>query len=254
MTNLVAERFSLAPHEPPPFEVMNRQGKSQVVLVCEHAGRRIPACLGDLGVEAAEMDRHIAYDIGAEMLSRELSELLDAPLIIQPYSRLVIDCNRPLEAQDCVPEISDGTVIPANQGLSEDDRKARYDAIHRPFHDAVKELCASRGDVCLVPVHSFTPRMRGVDRPWQLGLLHGRHAETSQRLMDAITLRHPELVTEYNEPYTIDDMGDYTVPVHGEAADRRYVLLEVRNNEISDQEGSARWASIIGDALQEITS
>lgn len=244
----------LGPTDPAPYEVVNANGASPVLLTCEHAGRRIPACLGNLGLDQTEMARHIAYDLGAEELARAMSSLLDARLAIQPYSRLVVDCNRPVDAPDCVPEISDGTVIPTNLGLDQWQRALRVAAIHQPYHDVVAAMVRARSDTCLVAVHSFTPRMQGVVRPWQLGLLYNRDSSMADRLMAAITAREPTLVTALNQPYTIEDNGDYTIPVHGEAAGIPHVLLEVRNDEISNPDGRHRWASILGKAIAEITS
>ncbi|WP_404294908.1 N-formylglutamate amidohydrolase (plasmid) [Microvirga sp. RSM25] len=119
--------FGLAETDPPPLEVVGEELNGPFFLICEHAGRAIPACLSDLGVGHSDMERHIAYDIGAEEVSRKLSDALCAPLYIQRYSRLVIDCNRPLEASDSIPEISDGTQIPRNFALSMMERRLRYE-------------------------------------------------------------------------------------------------------------------------------
>ena len=239
--------------DPDPVEVVNRGGSSDVLLVCEHAGRLIPACYGDLGIAAAEMDRHIAYDIGAEGLSRRLAGVLDATLVLQRYSRLVVDCNRPLAAPDCMPEASDGTAIPVNRALSEAERLCRYEEIHRPFHDAISGLIDERlgsgQRTILVAVHSFTPRLAGVDRPWQIGLLCNRDDSFARRFMDAFAAAHPTISAAHNQPYTVDDLSDYTVPVHGERRKLPHVLLEVRNDEIADDAGQARWAAMIARAL-----
>jgi predicted N-formylglutamate amidohydrolase len=202
--------------DPEPVEVVNASGASEILLVCEHAGRHIPAALGNLGVPAPEMDRHIAFDIGAEALSRRLSAHLDAPLLLQRYSRLVVDCNRPLRAGDCIPAVSDGTAIPANVRLSEAERLRRYHEIHRPFHDAIGAMLDQREKAgqrtMLVTVHSFTPRLAGIDRPWLLGLLHNRDDSFARRLMEVIAARYSDIVADHNQPYSVDDMSDYTHP------------------------------------------
>ncbi len=229
-----------------PVEVVNPMGRSTVVLTCEHAGRAIPERLGDLGVSGPDMDRHIAYDIGAEGLSRLLSAALDAPLILQRYSRLVVDCNRPLHAPDCMPEVSDGTMVPANRDLDAATRALRYDEIHQPFHDQISRVLNERMLACanslLLSVHSFTPCLAGVDRPWHAGLLHNRDDRVSRRMMDGLVRHTSGLRVAFNEPYSIDDDSDYTIPVHGEGRGLPHVLLEVRNNEIADVAGQERWA------------
>ena len=240
--------------DPDPVEVVNSSGASDFLLVCEHAGRLVPAALGDLGLAAAEMDRHIAWDIGAEGLSRRLSAFLDAPLLLQRYSRLVIDCNRPLRARDCIPEASDGTAVPANIRLNEAARLRRYHGIHRPFHDAIGAIldrrAAERQRSILCTVHSFTPRLAGIDRPWLLGLLHNRDDSFATHLMDVIVAEHPEVIAEHNQPYSVDDLSDYTIPVHGEGRKLPHVLLEIRNDQIRDAGGQERWALLLAIALR----
>ena len=135
-----AEEPLLSASDPAPFDVVNPVGASDICLVCEHAGRAVPARLGDLGVAAGEMDRHIAYDVGAEALARRLSTRLDAPLALQRYSRLVVDPNRPFEALDCILPVSDGTRVPANANLSKVERGRRWEEIHQAFHRAVEAL------------------------------------------------------------------------------------------------------------------
>ena len=240
--------------DPDPVEVVNSSGASDFLLVCEHAGRLVPAALGDLGVPASEKDRHIAWDIGAEGLSRRLSAHLDAPLLVQRYSRLVIDCNRPLRASDCIPAASDGTAIPANTRLSNSERLRRYEEIHRPFHDAIGVMLDRRQKAgqatILVTVHSFTPRLAGIDRPWLLGLLHNRDDSFARHLMGVIAGAHPEVIAEHNQPYSVDDLSDYTIPVHGEGRNLPHVLLEIRNDQIRDEQGQERWASLLAAALR----
>jgi predicted N-formylglutamate amidohydrolase len=245
----------LAGSDPKPVEVVNADGSSAILLVCEHAGRAVPATLGDLGIAAAEMDRHIAYDIGAEGLSRKLSEALDATLVLQRYSRLVVDCNRPFEAVDCVVESSDETAIPVNCNLADMERTQRFEEIHRPFHDAVGRLLdvqqrAGRATV-IAAIHSFTPRFANKDRPWQIGVCFNRDGRVAEKFMQAFQAAEPAIRAAYNEPYTVDDISDYTIPVHGERRGLPHVLLEVRNDLIADVAGQERWALSIAHALAD---
>lgn len=239
--------------DPDPVEVVNPGGLSDVLLVCEHAGRAVPSALRGLGVAAEEMERHIAYDIGAGGLARKLAQALDATLVLQRYSRLVIDCNRPLEAVDCTPESSDGTAIPANCDLPEPDRRMRFEAIHRPFHDAIGAVLDERKrkgrPAVIATIHSFTPRLANRERPWHLGVCFNCDGTFARKFMHAFKATRPELVAAFNEPYTVDDISDYTIPVHGERRGLPHVLLEVRNNEIRDEEGQGRWARLLAHAL-----
>jgi len=243
----------LGASDPDPVEVVNPDGGSPVLLVCEHAGRAVPAALRDLGVAAAEMERHIAFDIGAAGLARNLATELDATLVMQRYSRLVIDCNRPFEALDCMPASSDGTAIPFNCDLTHWDRMPRFDEIHRPFHDYISRLLdrrqADNSPTVLATIHSFTPRFANKYRPWQLGVCFNRDGTFAMKFMDAFAVANPKIVAAYNEPYTVDDISDYTIPVHGERRQLPHVLLEVRNDHIRDVDGQDRWARMIGNAL-----
>jgi predicted N-formylglutamate amidohydrolase len=245
----------LSPRDPQPVETVNAGGRSPFVLTCEHAGRVIPESLGDLGgVGPADMDRHIALDVGAEGLSRQLSAMLDAPLVAQRYSRLVVDCNRPFEAPDCFPPESDGTPVPANVGLAEHERRQRFEEIHQPFHRALAALLddrmASGPAPVLVAMHSFTPRLAGgPDRPWHLGVLAHRDRRLADRFLGEFQKRYPDLPSTYNEPYVVDDLTDYTIPVHGEARGIPHVLLEIRNDLITQSEGQQRWAGLIAETL-----
>ncbi|MGI9463396.1 MAG: N-formylglutamate amidohydrolase, partial [Aestuariivirgaceae bacterium] len=149
--------------DPDPVEVANPDGRSPFVITCEHAGRTTPARLGDLGLDDRHLRRHIAWDIGVEGVGRALAKLLDAPVFFQRYSRLVIDCNRPTWAEDSIPEVSDGTKVPANISLTNEERRARYSHIHEPFHDAVADCIDQRlaqgRTTALIALHSFTPRL-----------------------------------------------------------------------------------------------
>ncbi|MCK1297380.1 MULTISPECIES: N-formylglutamate amidohydrolase [unclassified Bradyrhizobium] len=240
--------------DPAPVEVVNAEGHADFVLVCEHAGTAIPKHLADLGLPAAEMRRHIAYDIGAEGVARVLAAQIDAPLFLQPYSRLVVDCNRPYNAPDCIPEVSDGTTVPGNLRLSEPDRRQRYAEIHEPFHREVAFLLDRRAaegiPTTLVAVHSFTPQLAGGSkRAWQLGVLSNRDASFAERFLATFQRRNPTIISAHNEPYLVDDIGDYTIPVHGEARGLPHQLLEIRNDLIGDAEGQCRWAALIAETL-----
>ncbi len=244
----------LSPSDPRPVELVNANGRADFVLVCEHAGVAVPGRLKNLGLPAAETLGHIAYDIGAEGVARCLADRLDAPLFLQRYSRLVIDCNRPFNAPDCVPEVSDGTVVPGNLQLAEYHRRQRYAEIHEPFHREVALFLDRRATAgspaVLVAVHSFTPRLAGgPERPWQLGVLSNRDRSFAERFLGSFQERNPTTICAHNEPYVVDDEGDYTIPVHGEARGLLHLLLEIRNDLIGDPEGQHRWASLIADGL-----
>ena len=206
----------LAATDPHPAIVQNAGSCSPYLVICDHAGRRTPSALGDMGLPPAEWDRHIAYDIGALGLAERLAQALGgACLIAQAYSRLVIDCNRAPGRPDAIPLVSDGAAVPANHDLSPQARQGRIDAIHTPYHAAISaELDARAAQgvaTSLILVHSFTPTMGGVARPWRVGVLHQGNALSLAAL--AWLQARPELRAGDNEPYAMDDI-DYTAPTH----------------------------------------
>ena len=244
----------LASGDPHPAELVNPDGRGRVVLICEHAGRLVPTPLGDLGLPVAEFDRHIAWDIGAAGVARALSARLDAPLVMQRYSRLVIDCNRQMHAPDLIPALADGTPVPANADLTPADRQARHDAILAPFHDAVAAVLdarAHRPDTVFLTIHSFTPRLatRGEYRPMELGLLYNRDARLGRALAGAVRTAHPALTVAENAPYRCSDATDYAVPIHAEPRGLLHALVEIRNDQIADAAGQQRWADLLAKAL-----
>lgn len=245
----------LGPRDPEPVTLTNGDGASPVVLTCDHAGRAVPEGLDGLGLPAVEMDRHIAYDIGAAALAARLSERLNAALVTQSYSRLVIDCNGHPSVADSIVSQSDGTEIPLNRNLPDDDRQQRHAEIHRPYHDTIADLldsrAAARRPVVLFSVHSFTPVMGGEQRPWHAGLLFNRDPRLSHALMPILEAASPDFTLGFNEPYSVDDESDYTIPVHGETRGIPHALIEVRNDEISHDAGLDHWADLLADAVHE---
>ncbi|MDH3241038.1 MAG: N-formylglutamate amidohydrolase [Alphaproteobacteria bacterium] len=243
----------LAPDEPGAFAVTNPAGRSSAVLVCDHASNRTPRCLGTLGLGPADLLSHIAWDPGAAMVARRLSELLDAPLVESGYSRLVIDCNRPLDSPESIPEQSAGVSIPGNRRLSAEDRARRIEALFTPYHDAIRKVVDARGDRpgLLLSIHSFTPVFGGRRRPWSIGLSYGRDERLVKLLLGAMTGDETVQVGE-NEPYSIDDETDYTIPVHGEARGLPHVLIEIRQDLLTTPADAARWAGRLAEAFRRI--
>lgn len=231
----------LQPGEPGPFAAENLAGRSPCLLLCEHASNRLPAALGDLGLAPGEIERHIGWDIGALVMARRLSRLLDAPLFSTTYSRLVIDCNRPLDRPSSIPERSEDTIVPGNIGLSAADRAARQAELFAPFHDAVTNFLDEHGKIrCVIGVHSFTPVYRGIPRPWQAGFLFASAARLAAPFVEG--LRAQGFRVGENEPYVIDE-DDYTVPVHGEARGLPSLLIEIRQDLVAREEDALGWAA-----------
>ena len=235
--------------DPPPFVVTNPSGSSVILLLGDHAGRVVPAKLGDLGVSPADMDQHIAWDIGIAGLGERLSAALDATFIHQTYSRLVIDCNRRPGAADAAPAISDGVAIPANLNLTPEDLSARIAEIAAPYNDEIAAVLDARAarKTLLVSLHSFTPTMAGFARPWRYGVLHRGDSALSDAVL---ALLQEALGPEAgdNAPYAMDDK-DNTIPLHADPRGLDYLELEVRQDLIADAAGQDVAARFVADIL-----
>jgi predicted N-formylglutamate amidohydrolase len=246
------EAALLEPDEPQPVTLENEAGGSVFFLTCEHAGRVFPRRLGTLGLPEHETLRHIAWDIGIGAVGRELSRLLDAAVILQTYSRLVIDCNRDPNVPSSIPEISESTEIPGNRGRGEAERAVRADAIFRPYHNAIaaaldRRAAANRA-TALVALHSFTPVFKGVSRPWHVAVLFNRDPRLAHDLAELLRAEGDLMVGE-NEPYRVSDLTDYTIPVHGERRGLPHVEIEIRQDLITEQAGQKEWAERLGRLL-----
>ena len=229
----------------PPVLEHNPAGRSPFLLTSDHYGRAIPGLLGDLGLPEGELTRHIAWDIGISGVAEALSRHLDAHLIAQRYSRLVIDCNRPPGAPSSIPRLSEATLIPGNEGLTREAAEARRRAIFDPYHRRIGEAIDARLreniPTVLVSLHSFTPVYAGVARPWHIGTLYHRDARLPGLLLEQLR-REPDLVVGDNEPYAVSDATDYTIPVHGEKRGLMNTGIEIRQDLIAEEAGQQQWA------------
>ena len=244
----------LSPQDPSPVRIINPGGSASFLLLGDHAGNAIPSALGTLGLDDTERTRHIAWDIGIAALGATLAEAIDATFIRQTYSRLVIDCNRDPLAADAIPESSDGTVIPGNQALSGQHKSARIAAVHTPYQEAIAAELAQRDEegreTVLVALHSFTPSMAGVDRPWQVGVLYdGSDVSFATAVLHNLRTRS-EFVVGDNQPYAMDGI-DYTIPRHAYPSGRRYVELEIRQDLLGVPTGPRYWTAILQGVLTQ---
>jgi predicted N-formylglutamate amidohydrolase len=243
----------LGADEPPPFLAERPQGRSNFLITVDHASSRIPRSLRDLGLPPSELKRHIAWDIGALAVARQVSAALDAPLVAQNYSRLVIDCNRDPKVDSSIPKLSESTEIPGNLKLSAAERAARRIEIFDPYHAKVRALLDAREaagrPTILVAQHSMTNLYKGVRREMHGAVLYNRDRRFAGLVLDMLRRESHLLITE-NEPYSVSDDTDYGVPVHGEARGLPHVEIEIRQDLISDDAGQSDWARRIADALR----
>ncbi|HEY0339884.1 MAG TPA: N-formylglutamate amidohydrolase [Steroidobacteraceae bacterium] len=243
----------IAPDEPPPFLAARPQGTSNFVIVVDHASARIPRRLANLGVSAAELARHIAWDIGALAVARAVSEALDAPLVAQNYSRLVIDCNRDPRVATSIPTVSEVTEIPGNIDLSDEQRAARRREIFDPYHDHVSALLDARAaagrPTILVSQHSMTHVFKGGRREMHAAVLYNRDRRFAGLMLETLR-REPDIVVADNQPYFVTDETDYSIPHHGEKRGLPHVEIEIRQDLLLDADGQTQWAARIVRGLR----
>ncbi|MCH8176929.1 MAG: N-formylglutamate amidohydrolase [Proteobacteria bacterium] len=246
----------IGPGDPPPYTIINEQGKAKVLLVGDHASNAIPKILHKLGLDDTALEQHIAYDIGTKKLIHHLSQHLDAPAILAGYSRLVVDLNRSLEDDSIMPELSDYTVIRGNQNMSDAQRNQRIHCLFTPYRRAIDTMLHRFKEKEVVPafisIHSFTPEMAGFSRPWHAGVLWDKDPRIPVPLMNNLRAHPDGFNIGDNEPYSGKHLSDYTIDHHAEAAGLPHVSIEIRQDLVDTEEGAERWASILDDALYDI--
>jgi predicted N-formylglutamate amidohydrolase len=247
----LSSELLLTAGDPPPFEPVNLAGRSSTVLICDHASNRIPARLGDLGLGAEALQTHIAWDPGAAAVARALSGLLDAPLLLSGYSRLVIDCNRPPASPDSIAERSAGIAVPGNREVTEPQRRQRIDELFTPYHRAIEALLDARTGqpTRLLSIHSFTPILDGMVRPWVVGVASRRARGFAAGLIHALRGCNLGVVGD-NQPYAIDDAHDYSLPTHGERRGIDHAMVEIRQDGLREPADAWRWAEYLAAAIR----
>ena len=234
-----------------PFELI--PGTGDIILVCDHARNDVPPDLGDLGVPSADMQRHIAFDVGARAVTLAMARTLGAPAVLSTFSRLVIDPNRGEFDPTLIMRLYDGTIIDGNRNVGEAERARRIAAYHRPYRQALGQAIDTRlddgGAPVLVSIHSFAPQLRGhLPRPWHLGLLWAHDDRLFRPLMAGLH-RHADLVIGDNQPYSGSLPGD-TMWVFGIQRGLPHILIEVRNDLIADEDGQERWADLLSQEIR----
>jgi len=243
----------LAPDEPPPFIDAGSQGDSNFLIVVDHASARIPRRLCSLGLACEELRRHIAWDIGALAVAQQVASALDARIVAQNYSRLVIDCNRDPGVATSIPRISEHVEIPGNIDLTPAQALERRRAIFDPYHAHLRALLDERlargRRTIIVAQHSMTDLFKGVRRKMHAAVLYNRDRRFARLVLEQLR-REPGLVIAENEPYVVSEESDYTIPRHAEDRDLPYVAIEIRQDLVRDTTGQATWAQRIATALR----
>ena len=240
-----------------PFEIVDGDRAGGLVLVADHAGRDLPDEYGALGLPASEFERHIAYDIGVEAVTRALAALLGAPAVMARFSRLLIDANRGEDDPTLIRQLYDGTVIAANYPMSEEERRRRLDRYWRPYHDALGAMVASVAAASGAPpflfsIHSFTPTMQGRQRPWHAGLLWDMDDRAARPLIDMLSA-DPALAVGDNEPYDGALRGD-TMFRHAIVNGYAHALIEIRQDLIAAPEGAQGWAERLAPMVAAVNA
>jgi predicted N-formylglutamate amidohydrolase len=242
----------VSPQAHSAFQILRPQGKGRFVIFCDHASNRIPAELHNLGLPASELNRHIAWDIGAAGVTAEVSDVFDSPAILCGTSRLVIDCNRQLDAHDLIPEVSDCTPVPGNRDLSVEARQQRITQWFEPYHAAVESVIADRESPGLtsiaLSIHSMTPSLAGSARPWQIALSSYRDRSLVEPMLAALRASGDITVGD-NQPYDLDPAVDYSTPFHAMRRNLPHLQVEFRQDEIADPAGQVKWARRFAEAL-----
>lgn len=248
------DKLLLALDEGSPVEWVNEAGQADILLVCEHASNRIPASLNDLGLDQSVLSSHAAWDPGAGPVSRLLAKILDAPLILQRFSRLVYDCNRPPDAESAMPSRSEIFEIPGNVGLTEAERDLRTEAIYRPFRDAIARhldrKIAEGTRPAVITIHSFTPIFHGRKRSVELGLLHDVDSSLADAMLTA-SADWMDIHVRRNEPYGPSDGVTHTLQVDAIARGIANVMIEIRNDLVNTPKAQAVMAARLGTLISE---
>ena len=246
----------LEPDEPDPVAVQNPNGPSEILLISDHAGRRIPRRLGTLGLGDADLERHIAWDIGIRDVTTQIADKLGATYIYQRYSRLVIDCNRKPGVVQSIARVSDGTEVPGNRDLTAAEERAREVEFLHPYQATIeRELDHRRATgrpTVIFAMHSCTP-VFGNDppRPWHIGVIAHRDWRIGGPLLDLLSAE-ADLCVGRNKPYEVNMEMDYTIPVHAEGRGLPYVEIEIRQDLIVDAAGQRKWADLLSRVLPQV--
>ena len=238
-----------------PVRVTNERGASPFVIICDHASNNVPAPYETLGLDPRDLQRHIAWDPGALPVARRLARSLDAALVESRVSRLIVDCNRPLDAPDLIAAVSETTAVPGNAGIALEERARRIALAYDPFHAAIDGLVSQRiaegRPAWLVSIHSFTPVYKGVARPWQIGIIHDDDRRLADPMIAALESR-PGLTVGRNQPYSPADRVYFTLERHARSRRLPCAMIEIRNDEIAADAGQKHWADLLADIMTNV--
>ncbi len=243
----------LTQSDPSPVEFIPSGQSSRILLVCDHAGDAIPAKYQHKRPSDEDMKRHIAIDVNAIDVAKTMAKWLDAPLVLQRYSRLIIDVNRPLMSPELCPKTSDGTLIRFNQNLDQDEIKQRLDCIYRPYHNTIARKLDEMSDApaALIAIHSFTPKLRNQPpRYWHVDIMSRTHTHFAETWRGQLAANRPNLNIGVNKVFAISDQRDNTLPLHAEPRNILNASVEVRNDLLNSEQGTQAWGELLAQGLK----
>ena len=245
----------LTPDDPHPVEIFRVENSSPVLIVCDHAGNAVPKKLQQSMPKPEDMNRHIAIDVGARSVAQIVARALNSNLIMQRYSRLVIDMNRPLDSPELCPEVSDGTPVPFNQNLTDNQKNSRVVEIFEAYHNSIAGVIGESENppLALVAIHSFTPSLRNQPpRFWHFDLISRAAVDLAIELRDFLQSKRPEFNYGVNDIFAVSDSSDYTLRTHAENRGLLGLSIETRNDLLTSENDINHWGALLADGLHAI--
>lgn len=236
------------------FTIYNKNDQNNIILLCDHASHFIPKKYNKLGLSLKDIKRHIGWDIGALKLAKKISKKINATLIYSGYSRLLVDCNRPLKAKEAFTQKSEDTIVPGNINIKKKEKNLRAKKYYFPYHNQIKKIIENKIKIKCIPIivsiHSFTPKYLNKIRPWHIGLLFINDKRLTTHFSKEIK-KNKKLVLGLNQPYKMGLEGDFTIPFFAEINGLPYVLIEMRQDLLIKKETIFYWSNLISKILKK---
>ncbi len=247
-------RPAISDAEADSFIVLGGRADAGLIVLCDHASNAFPPGYGTLGLAQSELERHIAYDIGAAAITRRLAAAFEAPAVMTRYSRLLIDPNRGEDDPTLIMRLSDGAIVPGNRHFTEAEREKRLRLYYHPYHQAIEgviEAALATGvQPLIVSVHSFTESWKGVPRPWHVGILWDHDDRFARPMIEAFA-EDGQLIVGDNQPYKGSLEGD-SIWQHATSRGIASALIEYRQDLIRDEAGQEAWAERTVNVIDNI--